>query len=87
MRYQDKWLLLEAEDDIDEVEHRPPTEEILFFQAVTNGNVEEVRKNCEQERFLDSDGVGVLSCDEFKVSLCDYDGDDYKAVQAERDGA
>ncbi len=61
MRYQDKWLLLEAEDDIDEVEHRPPTEEILFFQAVTNGNVEEVRKNCEQERFLDSDGVGVLS--------------------------
>lgn len=46
MRYQDKWLLLEAEDDIDEVEHRPPTEEILFFQAVTNGNVEEVRKNC-----------------------------------------
>ena len=61
MRYQDKWLLLEAEDDIDEVEHRQPTEEFLFYQAVTNGNVEEVKKNCEQERFLDSDGVGVLS--------------------------
>lgn len=61
MRYQDRWLLLEAEDDIDEVEHRQPTEEFLFYQAVTNGNVEEVRKNCEQERFLDSDGVGVLS--------------------------
>ena len=61
MGYQDEWLLLEAEDDIDEVEHRQPTEEFLFYQAVTNGDVEAVRKNCKQERFLDSDGVGVLS--------------------------
>ncbi len=61
MGYQDEWLLLEAEDDIDEVEHRPPTEEFLFYQAVTNGDLETVRKNCEQERFLDSEGVGVLS--------------------------
>ena len=61
MGYQDEWLLLEADDDIDEMEHRPPTEEFLFYQAVTNGDVESVRKNCEQERFLDSDGVGVLS--------------------------
>ena len=61
MGYQDEWLLLEAEDDIDEVEHRQPTEEFLFYQAVTNGDMEAVRKNCEQERFLDSDGVGVLS--------------------------
>ena len=35
MGYQDEWLLLEAEDDIDEVEHRQPTEEFLFYQAVT----------------------------------------------------
>ena len=34
MGYQDEWLLLEAEDDIDEVEHRQPTEEFLFYQAV-----------------------------------------------------
>ena len=61
MGYQDEWLLLEAEDDIDEVEHRQPTEEFLFYQAVTNGDMEAVRKNCKQERFLDSDGVGVLS--------------------------
>ena len=61
MGYQDEWLLLEAEDDIDEVEHRQPTEEFLFYQAVTNGDVESVRKNCRQERFLDSEGVGVLS--------------------------
>lgn len=63
MGYQDEWLLLEAEDDIDDVEHRPPTEEFLFYRAVTGGDVEAVRKNCEQERFLDSEGVGILSRD------------------------
>lgn len=61
MSYRDEWLLLEAEDDMDEIEHRQPTEEFLFYQAVTNGDVEAVRNNCQQERFLDSDGVGVLS--------------------------
>lgn len=61
MGYQDEWLLLETEDDMDEVEHRQPTEEFLFYQAVTNGDVEAVKENCERERFLDSEGVGVLS--------------------------
>lgn len=61
MGYRNEWLLLETEDEMDEIEHRPPTEEFLFYQAVTNGNMDAVRKNCEQERFLDSEGVGVLS--------------------------
>lgn len=61
MNYQDQWLLLEAEDEIDEIEHRQPTEEFLFYQAVTNGDLEAVRANCEKERFLDTDGVGILS--------------------------
>ena len=61
MNYQDEWLLYEAGDEIDEVEHRPPTEEFLFYQAVAVGNVEAVRKNCEQGRFMESEGVGVLS--------------------------
>lgn len=61
MGYQDEWLLLEAEDDIDEMEHRQPTEEFLFYQAVTIGDVETVKRNCEQARFLDSEGVGILS--------------------------
>lgn len=61
MRYQNEWLLLEAEDDIDEMEHREPTEEYLFYQAITSGDMEAVRENCEQERFLDTDGVGTLS--------------------------
>lgn len=61
MGYQDEWFLIEAEDDIDEIEHRTPTEEFLFYQAVTNGDIDAVRKNCEQGRFTDSEGVGVLS--------------------------
>lgn len=60
MTYQDEWLLFEAGDDIDEIEHRHPTEEFMFYQAVVSGDVEAVRKNCEQGRFVESEGVGVL---------------------------
>ena len=61
MNYQNEWLLYETGDDIDEIEHRAATEELLFYQAVANGNVEAVKKNCEQERFVEQEGVGVLS--------------------------
>lgn len=64
MGYRDEWLLLEAEDEMDNVEHRQPTEEFLFYQAVTEGNMESVRKNCEQARFLETEGVGILSRNE-----------------------
>lgn len=64
MRYRNEWLLLESEDEIDQVEHRQPTEEFLFYQAVTEGDIESVRKNCEQARFLETEGVGVLSRNE-----------------------
>lgn len=42
MGYRNEWLFLEAEGDIDELRHRQPTEEFLFYQAVTNGNIEDV---------------------------------------------
>lgn len=64
MGYRDEWLLLEAEDEIDSVEHRQPTEEFLFYRAVTEGDLEAVRKNCEQARFMETKGVGVLSRNE-----------------------
>ena len=63
MSYKDEWFLLEANDDIDEIEHREPTEEFLFYRAVASGDVETVRKNCEQGRFVEEEGVGVLSRD------------------------
>lgn len=63
MSYKDEWLVIEANDDIDEMEHREPGEEFLFYRAVANGDVDTVRKNCEQGRFMDTEGVGVLSRD------------------------
>ena len=63
MSYKDEWLVIEANDDIDEMEHREPGEEFLFYRAVANGDVDDVRKNCEQGRFMDTEGVGVLSRD------------------------
>jgi len=61
MSYKNEWLLFEAGDDIDEIEHRQPTEEFLFYRAVASGDIEAVRKNCEQGRFMENDGVGILS--------------------------
>lgn len=63
MSYKNEWFLLEANDDIDEIEHREPTEEFLFYQAVSKGDIEAVRKNCEQRRFMAEEGVGILSRD------------------------
>ncbi|EQC68490.1 Transcriptional regulator, AraC family [Streptococcus sp. HSISB1] len=61
MNFKDEWRLLAISDNMDDVEHRPMTEEYLFYQAVATGDVEAVRKNCEQERFVSEDGVGTLS--------------------------
>lgn len=63
MSYKNEWILLEATDDIDEMEHREVVEEIAFYRAVANGDLKKVRKNCEQGRFIENDGVGVLSRD------------------------
>lgn len=60
MGYKNEWFLLEADDDIDEIEHREPTEEFLFYRAVATGDVETVKKNCEQGRFIEEEGVGIL---------------------------
>ena len=43
MSYKDEWLVIEANDDIDETEHREPSEELLFYRAVANGEVDAVR--------------------------------------------
>ena len=61
MSYQNEWLLFEAEDEFDEIKHREPTEELLFYRAVASGDIDAVKKNCEQERFTECEGVGILS--------------------------
>ncbi len=44
-------------------EHRSTDEESLFFNAVAAGDIDYVRQNCEEHRFVDSNGVGRLSVD------------------------
>lgn len=61
MNYRDEWLRYEAGNDEDKMEHRQPSEEFLFYRAVANGDVDAVKKNCEMEKFMESEGVGVLS--------------------------
>ena len=44
MSYQNEWLLFEAEDEFDEIKHREPTEELLFYRAVASGDIKTVRR-------------------------------------------
>ena len=55
MSYQNEWLLFEAEDEFDEIKHREPTEELLFYRAVASGDIKTVKKNCERQRFTECD--------------------------------
>ena len=77
MSYKHEWVLIEATDDIDEMEHREPTEEFLFYRAVATGDIDKVKQNCEQERFMSDKGVGIL---------CNHDRHDYQNVQGTRNG-
>lgn len=61
MHQREKWKLFDINDDLDELMHRPLSEEYLFYQAVSTGDIEVVRRNCEQERFMENEGVGRLS--------------------------
>ena len=85
MNYKNEWFLLEADDDIDEIEHREPTEEFLFYRAVATGDVDKVRQNCEQGRFVEGEGVGILSRDPV-INLKYHNSDDHAALQAEWHG-
>lgn len=44
MSYQNEWLLFEAEDEFDEIKHREPTEELLFYRAVASGDIKTVKR-------------------------------------------
>ena len=58
-----EWEILETQDNDEEFAHRSPKEEFSFYQAVSSGDIDTVRQNCEQQKFLDMSGVGKLSKD------------------------
>ncbi len=66
MSYESEWLFWESGDDVDEIEHRKLSEEYEFYIAVARGDVTAVKKNCDQKKFIEQEGVGVLSKDPVK---------------------
>jgi AraC-like DNA-binding protein len=50
------------EDEGDFV-HRQQNDELIFYNQVVSGDIDAIMENCRQHRFLDKEGVGVLSKD------------------------
>ena len=53
--------------------HRALSEEYEFYHAVREGNLDYVRKNCEEHSFANPEGMGVLSNNpltNFKYHFC-----------------
>ena len=63
MDMKTEWCLLEAEEAENGKRHRPLSEENAFWHAVRTGDLAYVRRNCDQERFAETEGVGMLSRD------------------------
>ena len=57
------WIRTEINNNEEGIIHRHQNQEMLFYQQVAKGNVDAVRKNCQDHKFMDSIGVGKLSRD------------------------
>lgn len=58
----DKYNSTSTYNELDDTkEHRSISEEYEFYHAVRDGNLDYVRKNCEQHTFEKPDGMGLLS--------------------------
>lgn len=63
MGLQQEWYQYEINDSSEDTSHRAQNEELAFYHAVSSGDIDAVRQNCEQQRFTDTEGVGMLSRD------------------------
>lgn len=63
MDLQQEWCAQAAKDAENDRRHRPLEEENAFWHAVRTGDLDYVRQNCRQQRFVETEGVGVLSKD------------------------
>lgn len=58
-----EWYLHETINSENDMFHRPQNEEMSFYYAVSDGDIDFVRENCRLQRFAATDGVGTLSKD------------------------
>ncbi|MBO4952659.1 MAG: helix-turn-helix transcriptional regulator [Lachnospiraceae bacterium] len=63
MALENEWQTHEDKFNNDDILHRPTNEEYAFYTAVSRGDLETVRQNCESKRFTDLRGTGKLSRD------------------------
>ncbi len=63
MNLVQEWYTQETRYSEEETYHRPISEENLFYHAVSSGDIDFVRQNCRQQKFAETEGVGILSHD------------------------
>lgn len=61
MDLHQEWYQQENIASEEEMLHRSQTEEYAFYDAVSSGDIDAVRHNCELQRFADPEGMGILS--------------------------
>ncbi len=61
MALSTEWYQMEFQNSESEITHRSVNDEYYFYDAVRNGNMEYVSKNCKENIFTNPHGVGILS--------------------------
>lgn len=61
MSLQREWYIKELKMSEEEASHRPLEIEYSFYNAVSSGDMEYVRKNIKEGDFTNSEGMGILS--------------------------
>lgn len=63
MNLRKEWYNEEFDTSEASLAHRPLEEEYSFYQAVKMGDLEYIRKNCDNKAFSNPNGMGILSTD------------------------
>lgn len=61
MALANEWYQEEFSKSEQDIKHRSLGEEYSFYQAVKDGNLDFVMKNCEEDAFTNPEGMGLLS--------------------------
>lgn len=61
MNLQKEWYLRELKMSEEEVRHRPLEAEYSFYNAVSSGDMEFIKKNIKENDFTNPEGMGTLS--------------------------
>ena len=79
MALENEWQTHEDKFNNDVILHRPTNEEYAFYTAVSRGDLETVRQNCESKRFTDLRNRKVIPRCSYKhqISFCNHCRDDH----------